>query len=104
MIDCLYAAYPFIFIHTSGFCEVSPVYKCGLMFIFDVPVFLFIPSGRFILVRSKIDTYACTLKYMYLCELVASISCMYNQITSKHDQIKNWYISTFFFIKQVPVC
>ena len=28
---------------------------------------------------------------------------MYNQITSKHDQIKNWYISTFFFINQVPV-
>ena len=105
-MDCLYAAYPFIFIHTSGFCEVSPVYKCGLMFIFDVPVFLFIPySGRFILVRSKIDTYVCTLKYIYLCKLVAYIlSFMYNQITSKHDQIQNWYISTFFFIKQVPVC
>ena len=103
-MDCLYAAYPFIFIHTSGFCEVNPVYKRGLIFIFDVPVFLFIPFGRFILVRSKIDTYACTLKYTYLCELVASISFMYNQITSKHDQIQNWYISTSFFIKQVPVC
>ena len=103
-MDCLYAAYPFIFIHTSGFCKVSPVYKCGLLFIFDETVFLFIPSGHFILVRTKIDTYVCTLKYSYLCELAASISSIYNQITSKRHQIQNWYISsTFFFIERVPV-
>ena len=52
--------------HKAGICIENPVDMNDALFIYGVALFLYIPIVRFIQVRTKIDTHACTLTYSYL--------------------------------------